>query len=64
MDDMPCPRFIRQGTAEAFGRAPACFTERVKKRGHRLPGVHKKDCEASQSFSIAETGFMIGIDLP
>jgi len=36
---MPCPRFERQGTAESFGRAPACFTERVKKRGHRLPGV-------------------------
>ena len=25
-NDMPCPRFIRQGTAESFGRAPACFT--------------------------------------
>ena len=40
-NDMPCPRYIRQGTAKAFGRAPACFTERVKKRGHRFPGGRK-----------------------
>ncbi len=26
MIDMSCPRFIRQGTAESVGRAPACFT--------------------------------------
>ena len=36
--DMSCPRLVRQGTTESIGRAPACFTERVKKRGHRLPG--------------------------
>ena len=41
-DDMPCPRLVRQGTAKAFGRAPACFTERVKKRRHRLPGGWEK----------------------
>ena len=50
MDDMPCPRFKRQGTAKAFGRAPACFTERVKKRRHRLPGGWEKTFRSAEGF--------------
>ena len=55
---MSCPRFIRQGTAESLGRAPACFTERVKKRGHRFPGVQQK------AFRYAEGLFFAAESVP
>ena len=49
-NDMSCPRQVRQGTAESIGRAPACFTERVKKRGHRLPGAGKNPSANAEGF--------------